>query len=237
MIELNKIYNEDCLKTMKKLPDKCCDVFTDPPYNVGKDYGVWNDTLPDKEYKCWIEKVLNELKRISNILVIYVPKKWNLFYWNILGEDFQEIILPFSARGAIRYGFSNQFNKLLTNARPKLKSPILNVWYNMPQPGLGFFFRENTFGHPGYTSLAITVRAIRELTTSKLIYDPFMGTGTTAIAAIKCDRNYLGSELNIEYIKIANKRIKAELSQSNLFKPARKAGALGEQAALFEDSK
>lgn len=209
------IYLEDCLTTMKRLEDGCCDVFTDPPYNVGKDYGIWNDKMPEIEYENWITKVLNELKRVANVLTVYVPKKYNLLYWNILGTTFQEIILPFRPAGAIRYGYSNQFNKLLTNARPKGK-PILNVWDNMPQPGLGFFFREETYEHPGYTSQAITERAINELCQSELIYDPFMGTGTTAVAALKFGKKYLGSELNPDYVVIANQRIDEASKQGSL---------------------
>ena len=40
-----------------------------------------------------------------------------------------------------------------------------------------------------------------------LIYDPFMGSGTTAVAAIKHNRNWIGSEISEEYVQIANKRI------------------------------
>ncbi len=200
------------------MSDKSCDVFTDPPYNVGMDYGeAINDKMPDVDYINFITEVLQECKRVSNIFICYVPKKWNLLYWNILGHDFQEIILPFRPAGAIRYGYSNQFNKLLTNAKPKGEKPILNVWDNMQQPGLGFFFREETFNHPGYTSLAITERAILQLTISDIVYDPFMGTGTTAIAAIKCGRSFIGSELNERWIIIANKRIKTQQSKLILF--------------------
>ena len=40
-----------------------------------------------------------------------------------------------------------------------------------------------------------------------LIYDPFMGTGTTAVVAKKLNRNYLGSELTPKYFEIINKRL------------------------------
>lgn len=43
------------------------------------------------------------------------------------------------------------------------------------------------------------------------VLDPFMGSGTTALVARKLQRNYIGIELNIEYIKIANKRIEREI--------------------------
>ena len=44
-----------------------------------------------------------------------------------------------------------------------------------------------------------------------LVYDPFMGAGTTALVARKLNRNYIGFELNPEYIEIANKRLYKEL--------------------------
>jgi DNA modification methylase len=49
------------------------------------------------------------------------------------------------------------------------------------------------------------------------IYDPFTGTGTTAIACIREKRNYVGSELSPRYIDWAEKRIKREQSQLTLW--------------------
>ena len=215
MIQRNHLTNSDALAFLKSLPDKCCDIFTDPPYNVGKDYG---DMVDDNrsDYPEWITEILTECKRVSNVLIVYVPKKWNLLYWNVLGEDFREIILPFRPRGAIRYGYSNQFNKLLTNATPS-GTPVLNVWENMPQPAHGFFFREETYNHAGYTSEAITNKAIVELCSSDVICDPFMGTGTTAVCAVKNGKSYIGSELNPEYIKIAEDRLKRHSYESVYF--------------------
>lgn len=44
-----------------------------------------------------------------------------------------------------------------------------------------------------------------------LCLDPFMGAGTTALVARKLNRNYIGFELNPDYVDIANKRLKTEL--------------------------
>lgn len=45
-IQINKIHRIDCLEGLKKLPDKSVDLaFIDPPYNVGKDYGISKDNL------------------------------------------------------------------------------------------------------------------------------------------------------------------------------------------------
>ena len=50
-----------------------------------------------------------------------------------------------------------------------------------------------------------------------IIYDPFMGTGTTAIASIKSNRKFIGSEMSTEYIKICESNIKPLLQQTTLF--------------------
>ena len=50
-----------------------------------------------------------------------------------------------------------------------------------------------------------------------VVFDPFMGSGTTAIACIKEKRNFIGFELNKEYYDKACKRIKQEQAQLTLF--------------------
>ncbi len=49
-----------------------------------------------------------------------------------------------------------------------------------------------------------------------IVLDPFIGSGTTALVALKLNRKFTGIELNPEYIKIAEKRIMPELSQMRL---------------------
>jgi DNA modification methylase len=46
-----------------------------------------------------------------------------------------------------------------------------------------------------------------------VIYDPFMGSGTTAVAALECGRTYLGSEINGEYLDLCEKRINTNIIQ------------------------
>lgn len=50
-----------------------------------------------------------------------------------------------------------------------------------------------------------------------LVLDPFMGSGTTAAVAVKMGRKYLGTELNPEYIKLAEKRIAISVDNAGLF--------------------
>ena len=54
MLELDKIYNMDCLDFLKQLDDNCVDlIVTSPPYNIGIDYDTWEDTMPWEEYLKW----------------------------------------------------------------------------------------------------------------------------------------------------------------------------------------
>ena len=50
-----------------------------------------------------------------------------------------------------------------------------------------------------------------------IVYDPFMGSGTTAVAAIKTGRSYLGSELNSSYWKLSKERIEEETTNLDGF--------------------
>jgi len=49
-----------------------------------------------------------------------------------------------------------------------------------------------------------------------VILDPFMGSGTTAVSALKLDRKFVGYDISKEYIELANNRIKPYLNQTKL---------------------
>lgn len=65
--------------------------------------------------------------------------------------------------------------------------------------------------------LVMAERFIMCFPNAKLIYDPYMGSGTTALAAIKQQRDYIGSEISEEYSRQAEKRIKQHLAQGTFF--------------------
>ncbi len=67
-------------------------------------------------------------------------------------------------------------------------------------------------GHPAPFPVELPYRLIQLYTyKSDIILDPFMGSGTTAIAALKSDRNYIGYDINPEYIGLAEDRLKIAL--------------------------
>jgi len=98
-MRINTIHNQDCIKGMRKLPKESVDlVVTSPPYNIGIEYDVWNDSLSLKEYKlytrAWLEQVYRILKKAGRI-VLHLPYAVNMrtrggrvlmlqLYWEIL---------------------------------------------------------------------------------------------------------------------------------------------------------
>lgn len=81
-IQLNKIYNQDCVDFMSKIPDNAIDiVITSPPYNIirpnstDRGYDVYKDGLSNKEYSAWCCNIFNEFNRIV--------KKNGCILWNM----------------------------------------------------------------------------------------------------------------------------------------------------------
>lgn len=208
---INKVILGDCLEVMKGIPDGAVDlVWTDPPYNCNKDYGVYKDNLSDDDYRAWITIVIIEIKRVARANCVFVPRKYMPWYWQVLGCDHQPIILTYGPAGMKnKGGFANQFSMLLTNAKPTRY--CTNVWHNCQMTALGYFFRENTCGNPGYTSEHISRKVIANLSNpGATILDPFAGSGSTLVAAKQLGRKYIGIEINPEYCKIAEDRLRQE---------------------------
>jgi DNA modification methylase len=73
---------------------------------------------------------------------------------------------------------------------------------------------EEKTAHPCPVPVALMERIITLCAKpGDIIYDPFMGSGTTAIAAIRCGHEWIGTEIDPEYVKIAEKRISLETAQ------------------------
>ena len=222
-MELNKIYNMDCLKGMREMPDNCVDlVVTDPPYVIETSgAGIYKQT--DKQYvkelndmkNGFSTEVLDELCRIMKKINIYffcsqkqiIPlpdyfvkgKKcnWNLLTWHKVnpvpacGNKYltdTEFILFFREKGVKIYGtFNTKFTYYVTplNQTDKKK-----------------------YGHPTIKPINIVNNLIVNSSLENgIVFDPFLGSGTTAVAAIECGRNFIGYELNPDYYEICNKRI------------------------------
>lgn len=208
--EYATLYHADCRDILPHLQGNFFG-WTDPVYNVNMPYDNWNDNLPDKQYLEFCDRWISEYKRLCPEFCVYPPRKYLPEFWWMLGRDCKQIILKWNPEGAIRGGFVNQHACLLTNAKPKQRCK--DVWENVQTRGLGWFFREDSFGHPGYTSEDLSNRVLLNLADANSIaLDPFAGTGTTLVAAKLLKRKAVGIEISEKYCGIAAKR----LSQTTL---------------------
>jgi DNA modification methylase len=106
-------------------------------------------------------------------------------------------------------------------------SPRENIWEYATS------FNDST-GHPAPFPEALARDHILSWSNpGDIVYDPFMGSGTTAKMAHLAGRRWVGSEISAEYCELANKRLEPYLAQQNLFTPERRAevvqpGLMGE---------
>jgi modification methylase len=214
---------------MKKLPDKSVDlIITSPPYNLGKvhhtgnkrfkSYNKYDDNLPESDYQEWQIEILNECYRIlkedGSMLynhknrirngVQITPYEWLLkskfvikqeIVWFNGSQNFDKIrFYPMTERV---YWLAKQPTTKLFNVINHHDLFMKNEW--QPQGTEKEFKR------------AYPVKMIEDLIScfpnAEIILDPFIGSGTTAVACVKTNRHYIGFELDPIYYDIACKRL------------------------------
>ena len=212
-MELNKIYNMNCFELFPRLEDKSVDyVFTSPPYNRKRNdkYALYNDTLTD--YYGFLLNAIEQSRRVARKAVIfnlqinyynsadvfkiigtYNPVIRHMFIW--------EKTNPLPANG---FNITNAYEIFLVIGEKPLKSNKTytknvihtSVYSKMPK-------EHRAVMHPEVANFFIK-HFTRE---GDIIFDPFMGTGTTAVICKELKRNFIGCELVKEYCDIANGRI------------------------------
>lgn len=202
------IYHGDCLEVMPII-GRVDFAFTDPPYNVGKDYGTHNDMMPLDEYFAWTEAWISMALGASDEIALYPPKVYLRWFLNRL-PDHHLVIASWNPYGAIRGGYVHQYAPLLLPKKPKVR--VQDHWGGCNVPGCGYFFREDTYGHPGYTSEHVTRKVLACCTIEgDTVLDPFGGTGTTARCAKDMGRRAILIEQEERYCEIAAKRMGQEV--------------------------
>lgn len=211
------LYNGDCLPFMRAMKSQSVDfTFYDPPYNVGKDYGVYKDNMPPEKYRQWMIDVASEARRVSRRgFAVYVGSKLTRLFFEII-PDAHLIPVHKRAIGAMDGGYFLQYHALFVVGKPII--PCKDLWDDIRLPGEGYYFREERFGHPGQTAQALVKRVLRHFTAENdIVLDPFLGVGTSAVAALSMGRQIVGCEINPAYFEVAERRVRAIVSQPVLF--------------------
>jgi DNA modification methylase len=258
-----KIYNEDCLDTMARMPDGFVDLtVTSPPYDNLRDY---------KGYCFDFENVAKELYRITKQggVVVWVVKDSvkkgdrsltsyrQAIYFQDLGFNVYDVIIYEKAGCGKphpkRYRDSFEYMFIFSKGLPKnvnLISDRKNFYGGQTQRGkntirgidgklterkktlvaeYGVRFNlwryatgmnnstsdKYAFNHPAiFPEKLANDHIISWSNEGDLVYDPFMGSGTTAKMAILNNRNFIGSEISKEYCEIAEKRISEVMKET-----------------------
>lgn len=235
MLEINKIYNEDCLQGMKQIPNNSIDlVVTDPPYKIVQGGcsnkavtisacgGMLNKHKGDNielvkkgkifkhneiEFHQWLPEIYRVLKDNSHCYIM------------INGRNLSELQTK-----AEKVGF--RFHNIICwdkgNATP-------NKWYMQRLEFILFLFKgeakniknmgtttllqvpnikRGTKLHPTEKPIELMKILIENSSSENdLILEPFAGCGSTLLACKETNRNYIGFELDKQYYSITNKRI------------------------------
>ena len=243
-LELDRIYQMDCIEGMKLLPDKSIDmILCDLPY--GTTACKWDSVIPFEplweQYERIIKDdgaiVLTATQPFSSALVMSNPKlfKYEWIWKKNAPAGFQtvktqplrehEVVLVFS-KGTIASGSPRnmkyypqgliEVNKekrvgkkpKYIGARPKQEGKVYTQKYtNYPRTVLEFS-KDPRPVHPTQKPVALFEYLIKTYTLEgEIVLDNCMGSGTTAVAALRSGRHFIGFELEREYIEIANKRL------------------------------
>lgn len=235
--ERNKIICGDVLDVLKTFDDCIFDlVITSPPYNLGGDfhtgwrtidgyknvryggYATHNDNMNEADYQLWQIKIMNELYRVT--------KEDGNFFYNHKNriKDFR-IISPYewilstywTLRQEVIWDTTNQINQDARRFIPcheqiywfsKLRTHIDNTKERLNDCWVfrNKLKRKDTM-HPATFPIEVIDRLLSVLPDAKLVLDPFMGSGTTALACIDNKRDYVGIEVSETYVANANSRI------------------------------
>jgi len=225
-MELNKIYNMDCLEGLKQLEDNSVDlIITSPPYNLGnkhhtgnKYHSSYDDNMKEEDYQVWQIKILNECFRVlkENGSMMYnhknrikngvqiTPYEW-LFKSKFIIK--QEIVWINRSQNfdKIRfYPWTERVYWLVKNKDTKLNNTLNK--YDV------FDWNEwKPVGTTGSHTRAFPLQMIKDLISvfpnAKTILDPYMGSGTTAQVCKEMNRDFIGFEINKDFCEIAEKKL------------------------------
>jgi site-specific DNA-methyltransferase (adenine-specific)/modification methylase len=224
------LYLGDCREILPTLP-RVDAVITDPPYGVnlgstrgaGGTHGLSLEAYASYEdtYENYVEQVVPaiqfSLSTASRGAIFIGPHIHELPKFDALGGVYCS-----AATGRHQWGFKNFLPVLFYGAYPDLhkgaRYPTVIASNETAEKN----------GHPvpkpiGWMSWLVNLTT-RE---GETVLDPFMGSGTTGVAAVQLGRSFIGIEREPKYFEIACRRIEDAQRQESLFEPAPKAEQMG----------
>lgn len=237
---INKIHQGDCAEIIRELENDSIDlVITSPPYNVGIDYGEYDDNIPMANYSVMIEEmfvVLDwKMKNTGRICINVSLKNENgiVDIPSIIKEKAENI--GWEQRFEIIWNKGNSESSSAWGSwrSPSSPRPIFNHEYilifdvgdknkdsekTLPKDEFMKYVKsvwnispETSSKHPAAFPKEIVRRLIKLNSYEEdIVLDPFIGSGTTAVVAEQLNRKWIGIDLNADYVEMSRNRIEEE---------------------------
>lgn len=241
MLEINHVYNMDCLEGMKKMEEHSVDVsFTSPPYNdtgtKNEDVAVLKSHNTHKKYehvehrKDWFEwmcECIDEMLRISKKYVLFNVqgiKSNRTNVYKLIGhyaDRIHDIVIWYKPHGAptsTPHKISNKYEFLLILKPDGVKGvDVTSKFYtNVIVQNINSN-KEYAKIHRALMAKGFCDEVIKEFTSENdIVLYPFMGLGTTALSCIEQNRQFIGFELSKKYHGICEQRISEKLWEEEL---------------------
>lgn len=221
-----ELIHGDCLEEMRKLEDSSIDIIiTSPPYNLGNKHHTgnnyhssYNDNLPEEEYQNQQIDILNECFRV-------LKESGSMWYnhKNRIKKGIQ--ISPYEwllkskfiiKQEIVWQNGSQNFDKIRLYPMTErvywlVKSPKTKMFNAINHHDIFTRAEWNPVGTSGKHTRAFPEKMVEDILScfseSKIVLDPYCGSGTTLAVAKKLGKEYIGIELNEEFIKIAEDRL------------------------------
>lgn len=208
---VGKIFNEDCLETMARMDDKSVDlILTDPPYAVNLEYDEYEDS--QENWKAMMKEVIPEMKRVAKMVIMPTCQvKFLEWIYNNVPPDWLIIWYKGSTGHKAYVGF-NDYEPHLVYGKTYSNLSMHDFFQTVASP------KKGEYGHPCPKPIQwsdwLVLRATKE---GDIVYDPFIGSGTTAVSCEKHNRLWLGSDISEEYCEIAKERVDKWKNQRRVF--------------------
>lgn len=249
MIELNKIYNMDCLEGMKQINKSSVDaVITDPPYYIATlQKNLKGETLRSssknniffnefdhfknlKHYQAFCFDFLNEIKRVlkpkGQVYMFFSTHhlKWIINMIEDLDFHFYQVLIWYKPEtmGIFPNQYGWNYEPILWFRKDyKGGSCVMNIGNSQRNvftfTSTKISARKEAGFHPTVKPLPLVRQLIKNCThEGGVVLDPFVGSGTTAVAAYQIKRKFIGFERDADYFKFAEGRLKHHMQQKKL---------------------
>ena len=226
---INTVLHGDSADILYELPRKSVDlVVTSPPYSDLRKYGGVGDTWNERKFR-EIAVGLSDVLKDGGVIVWIVNDKTEngskslvsfqqALYFKHLGFNVNDVMIwektnPCPVVKQLRYQDVFEYMFVFSKGKPKTFNPLM-----VPCKCAGQEYKsttKNIGGENGRTYKEFNINKEKVIdhilswsNEGDVVLDPFLGSGTTALACIKTNRKFVGVELNKDYVDLANGRIK-----------------------------